>query len=262
MKKIFLFALLISSFGFAQQTGNRYLLLPEGGGYYQVPNKEIQNPIYASSLAITTTHEETTINVGQLSGNIAITSVVTNCYLDDKLTFILNANSSNQTATFSTGFITNGNLPVLANTYAIINFQFNGTKWFEVSRQNLSSISKIKTSTTYTASVDTITSVALQGGIINAAATGTVAPTLTLPTATAIATQLGATVGTTYDFVLLNIGTNSGTGTATIAVNTGITASTFPGTNTLTLAESPTTGIALFRLSFISSTVATLTRIN
>jgi len=244
---------------FAQNSGNRYMLLPEGGGYYQVPNKEVQNPAYAASYTLTTTHEETTINMGQLTGGLTLNANVANCYVDDKLTVIFKANSSGQTVTFGSGFLTNGSLPVLASTSAIITFQFNGTAWFEISRQNMSPVTKTKTASTFTtAATYTITPAQLAGGIlVVSASTGTV--TLTLPTATAAATQLGATTGSTYDFVVTNV---SGGSTAVVAVNTNITASTFPATNTLSLTESATTGIAVFRLTFISPTTATLTRVN
>jgi hypothetical protein len=111
------------------------------------------------------------------------------------------------------------------------------------------------TATTYTASA-TVTAPQLMGGLLTVSS-GTC--TLTLPTATQIGAQIGANSGTTFEFVLLNIASG---GTATIAVGSGITASGFPGTNTLTLANSATIGVACFRLTFLSSTAATLTRIN
>lgn len=85
------------------------------------------------------------------------------------------------------------------------------------------------------------------------------AATVTLPTATTIGTQLQATKGTTFDFVVDNAG---GSGTVTIAVNTGIVAvSAVTGGTTLTLANSATNGSAGFRLTFISATAAILSRI-
>ena len=114
---------------------------------------------------------------------------------------------------------------------------------------------QLRTAATYTVD-STITAASLAKGLL-VISSGTV--TLTLPTATNIGTQLGATAGTTFDFVLQNSGT---AGTATIAVNTGVVASGFPATNTLTLANSATIGIATFRLTFISATEATLTRIS
>lgn len=114
----------------------------------------------------------------------------------------------------------------------------------------------IPVQTAYTTSA-TVTAAELQGGQL--AVTGTVAVTLTLPTASLIATQIGAGAGSFFDFNVLN---NSTGGTATIAVGSGITASDFPGTNTLTRTASATVGIARFRLLFLSSTAAILIRIN
>jgi hypothetical protein len=94
-------------------------------------------------------------------------------------------------------------------------------------------------------------------------ATGTLvftggAGTQTLPTATNIGTQLGAV--TTFDFIVDN---TAGSGTCTIAVNTGIVAAVpiITGGATLTIANSATQGIGLFRLAFSSATAAILYRI-
>lgn len=114
----------------------------------------------------------------------------------------------------------------------------------------------IPVQTAYTTSA-TVTASDLSGGLL--ANTGTVAITLTLPTASLIATQLGASAGSQFEFSVLN---NASGGTVTMEVGSGITASDFPGTNTLTRTASATVGIARFRLHFLSATAATLTRIN
>ncbi len=103
----------------------------------------------------------------------------------------------------------------------------------------------------------TVTAAQLAGGLLTS--TSAAAVTMTLPTATALATQLGATQGTMFDFVVDN---SAGANTVTVAVGSGIVASGFPGTNTLTLANSATIGTAVFRITFISTTAATLARIN
>lgn len=103
----------------------------------------------------------------------------------------------------------------------------------------------------------TVTAAQLAGGLLTS--TSAAAVTMTLPTATAMASQIGATQGTTFDFVVDN---SAGANTVTVAVGSGIVASGFPGTNTLTLANSATIGTAVFRLTFISTTAATLARIN
>mgnify|MGYP001616378148 CR=1 FL=1 len=110
-----------------------------------------------------------------------------------------------------------------------------------------------RTATTYTVSA-AVSAAELAKGLLTVT-TATV--TLTLPTATDIGTQIGAAAGTTFDFVVKN---SSFDGLCTVAVGSGIVASGFPATNTLTLAYSPTIGIATFRLTFISATATTLTR--
>jgi len=114
----------------------------------------------------------------------------------------------------------------------------------------------IPVQTAYTTSA-TVTASELQGGLL--ANTGTVAVTLTLPTTSLIAAQLGAAAGSIFEFSVLN---NASGGTITMAVGSGMTASDFPGTNTLTRTASATVGIARFRIHFLSETVSTLTRIN
>lgn len=96
-------------------------------------------------------------------------------------------------------------------------------------------------------------------------ATGTLvftggAGTQTLPTATAIGAQIGAIQGTSFDF---NVDNTAGSGTCTIAVNTGIVAAVpiITGGATLTIANSATQGIGVFRLVFSSATAAVLYRI-
>lgn len=85
------------------------------------------------------------------------------------------------------------------------------------------------------------------------------AQTLTLPTATQLGTQLSATQGTTFDFVVDNSG---GSGIVTIGVGTNIVAtSVVTGGTTLTLTNSATQGLAGFRLTFISATAAILSRL-
>lgn len=116
----------------------------------------------------------------------------------------------------------------------------------------------IRKGTAFTINATATATVAqVAGGIITS--TSAAATSITLPTATALALALGATKGTIFDFVVDN---SAGANTVTIVVGSGIVASGFPGTNTLTLAASATIGIATFRLTFISATAATLARIS
>ncbi len=102
-----------------------------------------------------------------------------------------------------------------------------------------------------------ITAAELAGGYITS--TSAAAVTATLPTAALLATQLGAAAGTVFEFVVNNA---AGANTVTMAVNTGIvTSSAVTGGDTLTVAASATVGIACFRITFISTTAAILSRI-
>lgn len=86
------------------------------------------------------------------------------------------------------------------------------------------------------------------------------AGTQTLPTATLLGVALNAGQGTVFDFTVDN---TAGSGTATIAVGTGIVAgpAIITGGATLTVANSATQGIGCFRLVFSSATAAVLFRI-
>lgn len=105
----------------------------------------------------------------------------------------------------------------------------------------------------------TLTTTQIANGLI-VAPTATATSTFVLPTATSLANDLEMAAGSYIDFFVLNNGASNGT--VTISVGTGITASGFPSSNTLTLAGSSTVGIAGFRITFLSGTAATLTRIN
>jgi hypothetical protein len=86
------------------------------------------------------------------------------------------------------------------------------------------------------------------------------AGTQTLPTATLLGSALNASAGTVFDFTVDN---TAGSGTCTIGASTGIVAgpAVVTGGATLTIANSTTQGIGLFRLVFSSATAAVLFRI-
>lgn len=158
----------------------------------------------------------------------------------------------------------NGFYRIGANHYAaavggskVVDYGASGvtvTGAFTSTTQSVPTITRTGTAINTTA---TVTAAQLAGGLLTS--TSAAAVTMTLPTATAMASQIGATQGTTFDFVVDN---SAGSNTVTVAVGSGIVASGFPGTNTLTLANSATIGTAVFRLTFISTTAATLARIN
>lgn len=86
------------------------------------------------------------------------------------------------------------------------------------------------------------------------------AGTQTLPTAALLATELGADAGTVFYFHVINV---AGSGTCTVAVNTGIVAAApvITGGATLTVANSATQGVGLFALVFTSTIAAVLFRV-
>jgi len=279
MKKILFLSLIFLSTLSNAQLGYRYSVVPGGTNKYATTYKEIKSISYAASIAVTPFSEQTTYRIGQLTGALTMTSILTKTYTGDKMTVIFNADGTARTVTFSTGFSASGTLVVAASTYATVEFTFNGSAWQETSRRSAGAITaasiteqtsgsgitfskqtfQLRTATTYTATGSiTVTAAELAGGLL-VAATSTTTTTFTLPTAAQIVTQTGATAGTTFEFVVVNNGASNGT--VTVAVGSGIVASDFPGTNTLTRTGSATVGAAVFRLTFLTTSAAVLTRI-
>jgi hypothetical protein len=86
--------------------------------------------------------------------------------------------------------------------------------------------------------------------------TSAAATTITLPTATALATRLGALAGSRFEFIVDNV---AGASLVTVALGAGITlgALIITGSNTLTVAAGT---MGVFRIVFVSATVARLWR--
>lgn len=106
-------------------------------------------------------------------------------------------------------------------------------------------------------STNTATAAQVAGGLITS--TSGAATSITLPTATQLATQLGAVQGTSFEFIVDN---TAGANTVTIVVGSGITAvSALTGGTSLTIAQSATSGVAVFRLTFFSAIGAILSRV-
>lgn len=97
----------------------------------------------------------------------------------------------------------------------------------------------------------------IKSGYITSTSAATV--TLTLPTATAFGTLIGASAGTIFEFTVDN---TAGANVVTVAVNTGITVLgtvVITGSATLTVANA---NLAVFRLIFTSATAAKLVRVS
>jgi hypothetical protein len=101
-----------------------------------------------------------------------------------------------------------------------------------------------------------ITALELSGGLITS--TSAAAVLATLPTATALATQLGAVQGTRFTFVVDN---SAGANTVTVGLGAGITVNTpvILGTDTLTVSTANVVGV--FEVVFTSTTAAIIFRI-
>lgn len=106
-----------------------------------------------------------------------------------------------------------------------------------------------------------VTATATPAQIIGGAITSTsaAAVSITLPTATQLATALGVTTrGTSFDFLVDN---SAGANTVTLIVGTGITVTTPAITGGATLTVSTANAVGWFRLVFTSLTTAKILRI-
>ena len=249
----------------AQSTSPRFGTLKNQDNTSRLLTNGYLTPVYAATVNIVPKWSSTTVKVGQLTGNLTLTSTVTACAVTDQLALILNSDATDRTVTFSTGFVNGSTVLVPASTTICLYLDFNGTGWVHATKPvNVNANGLVAYPglivNHYASAINataTVTAAQLAGGLLTS--TSAAAVTMTLPTATQIATQIGAIQGTVFDFVVDN---SAGANTVTVAVGAGITASGFPATNTLTLAQSATIGNAGFRLTFISATAATLTRMN
>lgn len=100
----------------------------------------------------------------------------------------------------------------------------------------------------------TATVAQMQTGYITS--TSAAATTITLPTATALATQLGATQGFSYHFTIDN---TAGANTVTMVLGSGFTQLT--GVSTGLTVPSGTTGVGTWKITFVSTTAAVISRV-
>lgn len=117
--------------------------------------------------------------------------------------------------------------------------------------------------TTALGTIATVTS-GIQAGLITSTSAATVS--IQLPTATQLATSVGAAVGTTVDFIVDNSG---GASIVTVAVGAGITAAKQVSDGdaainvllTVTANTTPGGCVGMFRVYFTSTTTAILYRV-
>jgi len=112
--------------------------------------------------------------------------------------------------------------------------------------------STVAINATATATVDQI----LSGYITSTSAAAT---SITTPTATALATALGAVRGTSFDFMIDN---SAGANTVTLVLDGSITVNTPAITGGAALTVSVANAIGTFRIVFTSTTAAKIFRIS
>lgn len=88
--------------------------------------------------------------------------------------------------------------------------------------------------------------------------TSAAATSITLPTATLLAAELGAVRGTRFQFVIDN---SAGANTVTVIVGAGITVNTPAITGGATLTISTANAVGIFEIVFTSTTAAKILRI-
>lgn len=116
--------------------GFRYGKVPGINNKYAIPYKEILNPSYAASVALSPTQEETKVIFKQLTGAISITADTVKPFVGDRLILAFQADGTNRVVTLSTGFTTNSTITVVASKEATAEFMFSDKSqtWVEVSR--------------------------------------------------------------------------------------------------------------------------------
>lgn len=137
-------------------TGYRYIIEPEGGGENQIPFREIQSPAYTATIALKASDprsEDIKVNIGVLTGALALSMDVTLPYALDKLTIVFTADGTNRTVTFGAGFSQITTLIVTASTSASVSFIYNGTTWSALGASVTGSVTT--TTVTATTEVDT-----------------------------------------------------------------------------------------------------------
>ena len=169
-------------------------------------------------------------------------------------------NGANALALFpNTGDTINGgsaNASITIPVGAVVSFSaINATDW-KTNAQRVFTAPISKTTATAVNTTATVTAPQVAGGLFTS--TSAAAVGLTLPSATAIAAQIGAVQGTTFDFLVDN---SAGANTVTVIVGSGIAVATPAITGGATLTVSTANVVGQFRLLFTSGTAAVLSRI-
>lgn len=120
--------------------GIRYNGEPSDGGNHQLFYREVQTPVYAASVAITTKDpksELVKILFSQITGAMTLTADVNNPYNGDEMIIKMPMDSTGRTVTFSTGFtVTASTIVGTANSICVVTFMFDAQTqtWVEIAR--------------------------------------------------------------------------------------------------------------------------------
>lgn len=178
---------------------------------------------YASSIALTTTAQNTTVKVGALTGISTITAAITNALIGDKIDLLFIGDSVDRVITFSTGFGGITTLTVPGNGSVAAKFTFNGAVWvFATSGTYVTTVTDVQ-SPAY-ASTISVTTTARSTKVVPAQLTG--AATINMVTTSALK-------GDSLEFLFAADGTNR-----TVTFGTGLKSS-----GTLTVTASKFAGI-------------------
>lgn len=152
MKQILvLFAFLFSLSSFAQN-GYRYDVVPGSDNTYAIFHKEIKSVAYAATLSLTPSNEETTYDIGTLTGAVTINLAKSLAYTGDRVYLSLKANTTARVVTWGnyiTGTTATRTIP--ASTSITLLLIFNGSTWVESGQKNtLNASVAAATDSTYT----------------------------------------------------------------------------------------------------------------
>jgi len=92
--------------------------------------QDYQNPAYASTLTITTTAQNTTVQPGLLTGTMTLDIATTNALIGDQVVVLFAADGTgNHVVTFGTGCQSGGTLTVAESKFGKATGHFDGTNW-------------------------------------------------------------------------------------------------------------------------------------
>lgn len=119
----------------AASTTPRFGNPPNNDNSGRTISQRFLSPVYAASIALNPTEKETTVVVGTLTGNLALSAIVTNSFAADELTVLFTSDASIRTITFGAGFsVSVATLATVASKKASITFTFDGALYVETGR--------------------------------------------------------------------------------------------------------------------------------